>query len=353
MQVLTHSTLVQSQVKLRRERLLPQPGEVVVSPGQEVSARQVVARTQRAARFHIVPASELWHIEPEAVNEHLVVSEGQEIHAGDVLLQKKRLLGGKTLESPVDGTFYGVNNGRLILQQHEWFELRALVQARVVNAIARRGIVLEIHGSQVQGVWGSGKEGYGGLQVAVETERDPLAASDVGDAIDSQVIVAGVVRDVELFDRLQKGGAAGLIVGTLASELLAPARRAPFPVLVTDGIGGHGMARVIFYLLRKHARSDVALFTREADYWGNRPEIIIPHELTTGMLNESAAHGPLQVGQTVRILRAPYASQVGEVVQLNHRQQAMPTGMSAAGAEVKLADGSIVFVPYANLDTIV
>lgn len=351
MNVLTRSTIVQTQTKLRRERLLPQPGEVVVTPGQEVSPVQVVARTHYAVRFHIIPASEIWHIPAEDVAKYLVVSSGTEVHAGDALLQKKRLVGNKTLESPLDGTFFGVDNGRLILQQHEWLDLRALVRARVVNSIPRRGIVLEIFGTQIQGVWGSGKEGYGKLRLMVHAERGTITPEQIDQKLENQVVVVGSVNQPEILGYLQKVSVSGLIVGTMGAALVDKARTMNYPIVLTDGYGVRGMAANVFRLLGQHEGGDAALFAREPDYWGNRPEIILPHESTGNVT--TTAYRPLTTGQTVRLLRAPYASQVGEVVRLNRLQQATESGSRAHGADIKLADGTVVFVPYANLDTIV
>ncbi len=352
MKIITRSTFVQPNVKLRRERLLPEPGNVVASPGQEVTPVQVVARTQRPARFHIVPASELWHISPAQVEEYLLVGEGTPVGAGDVLLEKKQFLGKKQLESPVDGVFFGLNNGRLVLQQYEWFELRALVNARVVNAIPKRGIVLEITGSQIQGVWGSGKEGYGRLHLVTTNEKKPLVLEEIDNA-ENSIIVAGVVNNPDILQQLPRLGVSGLIAGSLTTNVLHKAASLDLPIIVTDGIGTQGLSRSIYDLLRDYKDADVALFARQADYWGNRPEIIISHDKTSGMLATPDPQQPLKTGQHVRILRAPYQNQIGEVVYFYQRLKETEIGTKVRGADVRLIDGNIVFVPYANLDTIV
>jgi len=59
------------------------------------------------------------------------------------------------------------------------------------------------------------------------------------------------------------------------------------------------------------------------------------------------------VGQKVRILRAPYASQVGEVVRLYQLAQNTSVNIKAHGVDVQLADGQVIFIPGKNFDTIV
>ncbi len=352
MKILTRSTIVQTNIKLRRERMLPEPGDVVASPGQDVSPVQVVARTRRPTRFRIVPASELWHISPAEVEEFLVIGQGTPVGVGDVLLEKKQFLGKKRLESPAEGTFFGLNNGRIILQQYEWFEMRALVNARVVNAVPKRGIVLEIIGAQIQGVWGSGKEGYGRLRLVTSAINKALAPDEITDA-ENGVIVAGVIDNPDVLQRLQRLGANGLIAGSVTANVLQKAAAFDLPIIVTDGIGTQGLARNIFDCLRDYEGADVALFARQTDYWGNRPEIIISHEKTAGPTNTPDPLQPLTAGQRVRILRQPYQSQIGEIVYLYQKIKETDFGPRVRGADVRLMDGNVVFVPYANLDTIV
>ncbi len=352
MKILTRSTIIQPAIKLRRERMLPEPGDVVASPGQEVTPVQVVARTRRPTQFRIVPASELWHISPAEVEEYLVIGEGTPVGVGDLLLEKKQFLGKKQLESPVEGTFFGLNNGRLILQQYEWYELRALVNARVVNALPKRGIVLEITGAQIQGVWGSGKEGNGRLHMLASNESQTLAPDEI-DNIENTIVVAGVVNNPDVLQRLHRVGVTGLIAGSMTTNVLHKATNFDLPIVVTDSIGTQGLSRSIFDMLRDYEGADVALFARQADYWGNRPEIIISHDQTSGALATPEPLKPLQAGQRVRILRPPYQSQMGEIIYLYQRLKETEIGTRVHGADVRLIDGSIVFVPYANLDTII
>lgn len=313
---------------------------------------QVVARTQRATRLHIVPASQLWHIPPAEVARYLVIEEGTPVQEGDLLLEKKQLLGKKRFESPVAGTFYGLNDGRIVLQQYEWFELRALVNGRVVNTIPQRGIVLEIVGTQIQGVWGSGKEGYGRLQMLAAHEKSMLAADEISIA-ENAIIVASVVNDPEVLIRLHRAGASGLIAGSMSAEVMRLTREHELPIILTDSIGTQGMARNIFDMLRDYEGAEVALFARQPDYWGNRPEIIITHDKAAAPPATPKSQQSLALGQKVRILRAPYQSQIGEVTYLYRRPRETEIGIKALGADVRLVDGSIVFVPYVNLDTIV
>ena len=65
MKLLTQATIAHPQMKIRRERLLPKGGEVVIRVGQNVTPHQAIARTPLETDFHIIPVSEKLGISPD------------------------------------------------------------------------------------------------------------------------------------------------------------------------------------------------------------------------------------------------------------------------------------------------
>ena len=102
---------------------------------------------------------------------------------------------------------------------------------------------------------------------------------------------------------------------------------------------------------------ETTLFAHQGNHSDNRrsphqrPEIIIAVGGTPNYATIQPAK-PLTVGQTVRLTRRPYRQQVGQVIKLYKQAQALETGLYAPGAAVRLADGTVVFVPDANLDIV-
>lgn len=355
--IFTHSTIVQSQRRLRRARLLPYPGDVVVSQGQMVEAVQVVARARKPGGIHIVPAGELLGAPAEKIRSYLAVEPGAEVQQGDLLLEKKRRLGRRRVEAPVDGIVLGVHNGRVILQQAEWIEMRAALPGRVANSVGNRGVVIETSGALVQGIWAAGPTGYGALKLLCDTPSLPLDAKLVEADVKEQIVVAGQVRETAVLEKLAIEGAFGLIVGSIPATLYPEARRAAIPVIVTDGLGEQGLAKPIFHLLRRHEGEQATLFTyaegQDAEQGERRPEIIIAGDGATGPLEETRPElAPVSTGQTVRILRPPYWGRTGTVRQLYKRARPTDIGLRAHGALVEMDNAETVFVPFANLDTI-
>lgn len=353
MKYFTRLTVVQPLTRIRRERLLPQNGEVVVRVGQDVSPMQVVARTALETDFYVVPASERLGVTPEELPQYLLVDEGTVVNQGMVLAERKQLLRRKTVTSPVDGVVADLSGGRIILKQTlDWLELRAMLKGRVVSSISvDRGVVVETSGSLIQAVWGSGQEGYGIIKMVSETADAALSIDQLNGDIAGRILVAGRVDEPDVLARAEENGVHGLIAGSMPASICQLATSLSFPVILTDEIGTHPMAQPIFQLLQKSEDREASLFGQQQDHWGNRPEIVIPLEAGPG-LEAPPLNKPIAVGQTARILRQPYTSQVGQIIRVYRHAQTTPIQTRAHGADVRLTDGRVVYVPNANFDII-
>jgi hypothetical protein len=287
------------------------------------------------------------------VAKYLVAEEGSAIQRGMPLLRKKGLFGrSRQFKSPIDGVLYRVSNGCLILQQApNLLELRAGMQANVVGHIGSRGVTLETNGSLIQGVWDSGKDGHGKIKVVASSPIALLEAHHFGPDARGTILVAGRVNREDVFADAEENGVRGVIVGSLPSELRSIVRSFSFPVLVTDGIGNYPMSEPILTLLQQSEGRLASLFSCSGQPKGSRPEIIIPLPAgyTDVVVEPKTA---LAVGQTVRIVRAPYNGRTGKVKTVYSQAKTTAIGLRTTGADIQFADGEIVFIPYSNLDLI-
>jgi hypothetical protein len=349
MNQLLNATFVQSNAKIRCERRLTRPGETTVGMGNTVTPNQVLARIPEQVQFHIIAGSEELGVTPAEMADYLLVNIGDRVEPGTLLLQKKRLLGNKQVESPFAGEVIVVQNGRIILKSvTQLFELRAMVQARVLNFIGNHSIILETQGTLIQGVWSSGVETFGPLKITADRPNTPLHVSDLQNH-DNHILVAGTIRDEELLKQAVMAEVRGLIVGAMPAAFCALAAQLRLPLILTDGIGDHHMAPLIFDRLRQHENQEASLLVIPGT--NKRPEIIIPRKVPPTQLQPSI-YTPLEKGRTVRILRAPYKGQMGQVVQLFHSARTTEIGTKANGAMVALDNQQTVFVPYANMEII-
>jgi hypothetical protein len=349
MKQLVNAVFVQSQAKIRCERRLPRAGDITVRVGTTVAPNHVVARIPKQVQFHVVPGSELLGVPPAAVTDYLLVEIGEKVGPGTPLLQRKRLFGGQTIESPIEGEVSAVQNGRIILQSTTGLiELRAMIQGRVANFMGNHSVILETQGTLIQGVWSSGVETYGPLKITADSPGTPLHPSDLQNQKD-HILVTGTIRDEALLEQAATANVRGLIVGTMPAHLCDTASRLRLPLILTDGIGDHHMAPLIFERLQAQEQQEASLLVTPGA--SNRPEIIITHNVPPGRL-QPPIYTPLEKGKTVRLLRAPYKGEIAQVDQLFSAARTIDTGIKAYGAMVRLANGQTVFVPYANMETI-
>lgn len=345
-------TNMKTLATIRRERLLPCPGEVIMRIGQQVTPVQIVARTMMQPRYVVLHASRVLGVPPTDINRYLLVEEGATLSKGTAVLRKPGSFGrGKLFHAPVDGILYHIDNGRLVIQlPQETVELRAMVAGYVNNVIAHRGVVLEITGTLIQALWGSGKEGAGKIKLGSRDERSEFSVNTLDKEARGAIMVAGTVTEVGMFQAMEQNGVRGLIVGSMPAGLCAAATQLEIPVVLTDAIGSQGMARPIFKLLQESEGREATLFAQVNNQNGERPEIIIPLPASTNPTQPTLPGVKLDIGQTVRIIRAPYTGQVGKVSRLYNQAKNSAIGLRVAGADVTLPDGQVVYVPYTNLD---
>ena len=345
------TTVAQAEITIQQERLLPVNGEVTTRVGQEISPVQVVARTAQERDFRILPVSDELRISPSNLKKHLLVKPGDTVESGMVLAQSKGLRK-REFTSPVDGVVYEIRNGRVIVQYSTgWIELRAMIEGRIANLIPNRGVIIELFGTRIQAIWSSNKENFGKIKTLANSGDGVLTSFHLNDELADQIIVIGRVESPEVLEKAEKTGIRGLITGSIPAELIPAVKQMPFPVLITEGFGRQPMSPPILQLLQQGNGRLASLFGKQRDRQNNRPEIIIPQKSKT-LQSPPTEQPSLTIGQYARILRAPYASQVGEIIRIYNNIQKTTIGISAPGADVKLLNGQIVFVPFANLDII-
>ncbi|HSM55351.1 MAG TPA: hypothetical protein VK879_04280 [Candidatus Sulfomarinibacteraceae bacterium] len=339
-------------MKIRRERLLPRAGEVVVTPGQEVNPVQVVARTSHQRGFTIVDAADILDVSPADVPKYLLVEEGAAVQKKKPLLQKKGMFGSKSYSSPVNGILYQVSHGRLILQQtSDLIELRAMIRGVVAGYLGSRGVIIETQGSLIQGIWGSGREGFGTIKIASERNDAPLRKEHIGADARGAVLVAGYIDRPGVLEEAESNSVRGVIVGSVPTGMLHTLPALRFPIIVTEGFRQQPMAPPIFRLLQQSEGREASLFGADTGTW-SRPEIVIPLPASDAVQQTADTLQPLAVGQRVRLLRAPHAGAVGEVIAVYERARATEVGFRMPGATVAINEEEVLFVPYPNLDLI-
>ena len=342
-------TAIKPLTKIRQERLLPQAGEVVVRRGQRVTPVQVVARTSLQRGYTIIDAADLLGIAPEELPDYLLVEEGSTVQRQKPLLRKPGLFRKRRLASPVNGTLFQVRNGRLILQQTpDLVEVRAMMHGVVADFLGSRGVRVETKGTLIQGSWGSDREGFGAIRVVADAATDPLRSSHIDIDARGAILVVGHIDRRDVLEEAEENSVRGVVAGSAPATLIRAMQHVRFPVVLTEGFGRQAMAAPIFELLKQSEARDASLFALRS----SRPEVVIPLPVPQEEEGLSGRPEAVTVGQRVRVLRAPYAGRIGEVVAVHTRAHNTTIGLRAAGADVALSGDEVVFIPFANLDMI-
>jgi len=338
---------------IRRKRVLPTPGKVLVNPGDRVQPTQPVAQTEVSGEVSVVNVAHLLRVAPARAHKYIKVKEGADVTMNTVIASKGLTSAGR-VKSSANGFVYRIDKstGRVLIKVvSRPVELTAYLAGTVSNIIAGRGVVVETTGALIQAAQGFGGESYGVLQVVSKRAADPIKTRAIDVTLHGAIVVGGAWFDETVLEQAIQMQVRGLIAGSMDGSMLEAARNAPFPILLTEGLGRTAMAAPIFKLLKSNAGREVSISALTRTRWGvQRPEILIP--LPSDSKLEPPAFGvPVAVGVRVRILRGPWRGTVGQVTALPELPQQIETGAKVHCAEVDLgSDDRRTLVPLANLE---
>jgi hypothetical protein len=341
---------------IRRERLLPMRGQVLVQPGELVGPADVVARCLLPGEVWLVDVSRTLRIRQEQAAKYMRKAEGDSVQAGELLAATGGMFGRlrPSCRAPVTGQVVAVRDGLVLIEAAATtFELCAHMAGQVTNVMPNLGVVISTSGALIQGFWGSGGEAEGILKIVVDSPQRPLRARSIDVSCHGTLIVGGWIQDEQTLEQAVEAKVRGIIVGSVNVELCPSLQALPFPVLTTEGFGTLPMAQRVFSLLQANMGREAMLSADTQTRWGiRRPEILIPLRAEEGRSPEEATPVALQVGAQVRAVRAPHTGAVGTVVDLPALPQMVESGVALPVAVIDLEEEESVFVPLANLELI-
>jgi hypothetical protein len=343
-------TQVTPLVNVRRERILPTSGEVLVRLSERVEPTQVVAHANIPGDFRVLPVAHLLGVSDSKIKGFMRVNVGDEVRRGQIIAKR----GSRVVKSPIAGVLASRGGGRVLVEAPPMpFELRAYIQGTVTNVLQNRGVVIETTGAVVQGMWGAGGESFGVLKKLVKSPDRPLRARDIDPSCHGSIVIGGSGLNEAVLERAQDLQVRGIVTGGLPPELVSQVRRSPIPVVATEGIGTISMSEPFFQLLTTNDGREASISGQVKSRWGIvRPEIIIALPAESLPPTQSQPGTPLTVGARVRAVRAPYLGQVGTVVTLVDHPRHIETDAKVRGAEVDLGQASPVFIPLVNLEVL-
>jgi hypothetical protein len=357
---------------VRKTRLLPLKGRLLVKVGDEVTHEMVVAATELPGNVQMVNVAGQLNVDPGDVKESMLKAEGDAIAMGEPIARSKGIFGlfKSTLNSPADGTLESISGvtGQVVLREAPIpVQVDAYIRSRVIEEIPDEGVVIEATAAFIQGIFGIGGERQGEVIVVTESPDQELTESMINESYRGKIIVGGSFLGLAAFRKAMEMEVAGIIVGGFNYEDLKPilgydlgvaitgGEEIPTSLVVTEGFGRINITQRSFDLLKSHEGKVASLNGATQIRAGViRPEVIIPIDKSqrSGVdLSKAGALG-IDSGSLVRIIRAPYFGRLGRVKSLPPELTTMESGTLVRIAEVDLEDGDTVQIPRANLEMV-
>jgi hypothetical protein len=259
----------------------------------------------------------------------------------------------RVVRAPRTGLILKAGGGQVLLQlQSPPYELKAGLPGTVIELLGERGVVIETTGALIQGVWGNGPVDAGLMNVLLTAPDDELTTDRLDVSLRGSVILAGHCAEAQVLKAAAELPVRGLILASMDPSLVQTAARMPYPLVLLEGFGSRPMNSAAYRLLTTNERRDVAVNAQPWDaYTSSRPEVVIPLP-ASGALPIAGDVVTFATGQTVRLLRAPYSGRIGAVAGISLGPVALPNGLMAPAAEVRLENGEMAIVPLANLEVL-
>ncbi len=365
---------------VRIERMLPQPGEVLVREGMRVEPEDMVARAYLPASPQVLNVAQSLAIPPSWVEDSMFYEVGARVSKGDDLAQGDFISGSRSCKSPVSGiigTIDGETGYVTITPDPDEFTMAANIRGVVMEVRPYEGVVIETLAAQLYGVFGFGEERSGVLQLFVTDPDEVVTHEHQIDARSSYtILIAGAGITAAALKKAVQAQVRGVIVGGIEERELRTFLRwssqndwhtgvrgwqvpdmqqvadPGLTLMVTEGFGIHPMSPPIFDLLSARDRQE-ALIVGTTRLRGplQRPRLVISLARSAEAQME-ASQVELRSGSLVRLLDMKHLGQVAKVRSVSSYPVQLTPGISAAAVEVVQADGIPFHVPRTAVEVL-
>jgi len=341
---------IHALTSIKRERVLPVAGHVLVRRMQKVSPADVIVVAPLAPKFVLLDIAQGLNVNPVRADELLQRQAGEDLVQGDIIAGPVGLFQ-RVVRAPQPGIVRIAGEGKVLYEiTSPEFELQAGMEGTVIIIIPERGAIIETKGALIQGVWGNGKITYGVVQPISNDMLQELVVEQLNIGFRGSIITAGYCREPEVLKAAGIVPIKGLILGSMSSELIPLAKKIDYPIMVIDGFRETPMNKAAEAILIENKDKNIALNAQELDtFRGNFPEGIISQSSTSEPDLPSEAE-TLKVGKKVIIINGPQAPQIGEIDKIISGKQVLSNGIETKLAEVRFANEKSTILPLTNLE---
>jgi hypothetical protein len=370
-QVYTPGLTISKGMIVRKDRILPLKGKVVVKEGDIVKSDDVVARTDLPGDVIAVNIANKLGIPPGEVPEEMLKKKGENLKEGEIIAMHKSFFGlfKSVVKSPITGSIENISGitGQVLLREPPMpLEVKAFIDGRVSKIYPEEGVQIENKSAYIQGIFGIGGEVNGEIKLAVKGPDEPLDADKIDDSFADKIIVGGSLTTLQALTKAQKIKAKGIVVGGIDDKdlknflgydigvAITGHEEKGITLILTEGFGPIKMAEKTFNLLKEFEGYKASIHGKTQIRAGvMRPEIIIPvpfkeEDLLAG---EKELTG-LQVGSVIRIIREPYFGEICAVTGLPEELYTVESETKVRILKAKRENGEEIIIPRANVEAI-
>lgn len=337
--------------KIRRARLLPTKGRVVVQVGQGVVASDVVAEARLQNQHTLVDVQRALNLDSAAETRKLIDRKlGERVQEGDVIAETGKIFR-RVVRAPVNGVIVMISSGQVLIEADlAPLRLKAGMEGEIIEVIPEQGVLIETNGALVQGVWGNGQINQGMLVNLAKSADEELTPAKLDVSMRGSVVLGGWCSQPETLAAAAQLPLRGLILGAITPNLIPAAEQAEFPILVTEGFGQMGINNIAHKLLATNEQRNIAInATPWNAYSGERPEAVITLPAPGDTTQEVDV---FSAGQTVRVLTPPFVGKTGILAEILGGMTTLDNGLRARAATIRLETGQEATVALANLDVL-
>ncbi len=362
---------VTEKTLIKKKRILPLKGEVVVKAGDKVNPEDVVARTELPGTVEPINVANILGVPPEDINECLLKNVGDEIEKGEIIAKSKSFFGlfTSTCQATISGTIENVSSitGQVLLRGKPMpVEVKAYLKGEITEIFPDEGVEVQTLGAFAQGIFGIGGETHGELKVVSPTTDSVLEEKDITSELRGKIIIGGSLVTAEALRKAIQEGVKGIVVGGFDDKdlrdflgydlgvAITGNENKGITLVVTEGFGKINMANHTYNLL-KSKEGQLACINGATQIRAGviRPEVVIPAEgdIHTEFAEKKVISKGVEIGSPIRAIRQPYFGRIGTVTALPSALQKLESESLARVLEAQFEDGGPkAIIPRANVE---
>lgn len=364
---------VTDNIVLRKERILPLKGTVLVKKGDKVKAEDLVAETSLPGKVLPINLANKLGVTPAMLADFIKVEAGHQIKKDQVLAENKGLFGlgimKNSVKSPIDGEVESISKltGQILLREPRIpVQVKAFIDGVITNVIEGEGVEVENKSAYIQGIFGIGGETFGTIHVLAKSPDSQITPDMLSEANKGQIIVSGNMCSYDVIMKAKQVGVMAIITGGIDDQELKKLlgydigvaitghENLGITILVTEGFGPINMAKKTYELLQKFDGYKASIHGKTQIRAGvMRPELIIPLPFDEKeLVVKEAAMPSLDIGTLIRVIRQPGFGKIGRVTGLPELLTVVESETKVRVLEAKLEDGTVIVIPRANVEVI-